>query len=329
MLDGLKEMSASTRFQRIQRKFSIASMTENGCLTATGDALANDIQEARKLLFKKGSLGAGKSRTNVRDVLAKLDAENSRRSSMSRVEEVEEKEHGGESPPTTHGLKEVAGKSTVELNADKMNDHAAEDLKDDSSGEKPGTLDQENSTKPSNADGDENRTANGKSIVIDPRMKMPFLKLRANLNFSKQRNAKAPGHVTITEPIPEAQSTRLEETVEEEPEEDDDDTPSHSELFSQQTSSIFKRFLSNTPYTEPLQMKIRAFLQDQNKFNQRFPKGEENRGNQSERHKELLSGEKEKKEKMQEEHKKKKEIVFEVLTKLGITDEHVWFHYDQ
>ena len=303
-------------------------MTEHGCLTAEGNSLADDIQEARKRLFKRGGPGTRKP-SNVRELLAKLDAENNKRNSICMVEEKEE----GEKEEKVDEIENV--RTSNILNSDDRNQlselragNGSEKIgnfEDENSKERAKEIEQNSPSKPNDMNEEENN--NAKKFEIDPRMKMPFLKLRAGLNFSKQKTSKAQGHVTIAEPIPEDKTKSPDETAEEEPKHDED-LPQHP-LLSQQTSSIFKRFLSNTPYTEPLQLKIKTFLKDQAQFNYKFPKGQENRFSQSERHKELLSGEKEKKEKLQKQQEKKKEIVFEVLTKLGITDEHIWFHYDQ
>ncbi|GFR63883.1 hypothetical protein ElyMa_001907700 [Elysia marginata] len=325
MLDGLKEVSVSTRFQRVQRKFSIASMTEHGCLTAEGDSLAENIQEVRKRLFKRGVSGTRKT-TSMRDLISTVNSDNNRRDSITMVEE-EGEETEDKATEVENSCKPVGLNTTKNIaRAEPSFDNKDKQRVSSNTKDKDETPYETIPLKPNETNKDEN--VKTQPLEIDPRMKMPFLKLRASLNFTKQRNTRANNHVTISEPIPEdATSTDPEETVEEEPE-PEEETPQHG-LFHQQTSSIFKRFLSNTPYTEPLQLKIRAFLQDQAKFNHRFPKGQENSVDQSDRHKQLLSGEKEKKERQKIEYEKKKEIVFEVLTKLGITDEHIWFHYNQ
>ncbi|RUS87567.1 hypothetical protein EGW08_004673 [Elysia chlorotica] len=333
MLDGLKEMSVSTRFQRIQRKFSIASMTENGCLTAEGNSLADDIQEARRRLFKRGGPRARKP-SNVRELLAKIHAESNNGDSICVVEE--EEEDKGEEGEEDAKEEEEKIKNVGTISTSPVAKDPSSDVKIKHAGEKIGNIQEislnenakmqyKNSTLTPNEATDADNI-NKNRLHIDPKMKMPFVKLRASLNFSNQRNSKQESRVTIAEPIPETEPTP-EETADEESDQEDD-SPQPGDL-SQQTSSIFKRFLSNTPYTEPLQLKIKAFLKDQAKFNHRFPKGQEDRSSQSERHRELLSTEKEKKEKLKKQQEKKKEIVFEVLTKLGITDEHIWFHYNQ
>ncbi|GFN89899.1 hypothetical protein PoB_001640500 [Plakobranchus ocellatus] len=329
MLDGLKEVSVSTRFQRVQRKFSIASMTEHGCLTDKGNSLANDIQKARKHLFGKSSPGLGRSQ-HVKDVLAKIDAERSKRDSMSKVDE-EQKE--GE--PVKEIEETEKHKNTKDDNS--MKDLSPEDVAVDPKGDintkcedtdANGSMNKgSKASKPTNRENIIEKSETIQNIVSDPKLRMPFLKLRASLNFTKQKNSNEHCHVTIADPGPEEKNVILDDVAEEETE--DDEALLQEDLIARQTSSIFNRVLSNTPYVEPLQMKIKEFLNEQSTFNRRFPKGQVTPVVQSDRHLELVNRERKKKEKEKEKEKKKKDMVFEVLTKLGITDEHIWFHYKQ
>ncbi|XP_005109153.2 myotubularin-related protein 10-B [Aplysia californica] len=96
MRESLSEMSASTRFQRIQRKFSIANFTERGLLTAQGSSMANDIGRVRELMFKRklpvrSFTAIGQKREVLEDRLVEEEEEEEDASSLS-VDKTENKE---------------------------------------------------------------------------------------------------------------------------------------------------------------------------------------------------------------------------------------------
>lgn len=53
LCNSLTRLSKSTKFQRVQRQFSLASFTENGMLTKRGMHMSNNIPKARNILFRR------------------------------------------------------------------------------------------------------------------------------------------------------------------------------------------------------------------------------------------------------------------------------------